>query len=75
TDAPVRLSVALDPAEEGRLSLVCLAFRSWNESPAAPSQGGAAAQDRFAGTAPSVADGENLDVPTWLRRNLHVSVS
>ncbi|MBQ9727929.1 MAG: hypothetical protein IJV65_10570 [Kiritimatiellae bacterium] len=71
---PVRLSTVVDPAAAGRLELVVLLFRRWAE-PGAEDGGGAAASAasaRFADTAATIEDGEDLDQPTFIRRRLHV---
>ena len=68
---PVRLSVALEPEAEGTISLVVMFFRSWagaDEAEGAPAPRAAG----LAGAEPSVVDGQDLDVPTYLRLNLRI---
>ena len=66
---PVRLSVALEPEAEGTVSVVALFFRSWTgadeNAPSAPSRAGAGAE-------PAVVDGQDLDVPTYIRLGLRI---
>lgn len=71
---PVNVSTVVDPEAAGWLELVVLLFRRWaapgadEDAPAAPAGG------RFAETAATLEDGENLDVPTFLRRRIHIDV-
>ncbi len=78
TGTPVRLSVALDAVREGALEVAVLAFRDWAESSATGDEGAGStsihAPDRFAGVAATPIGGENLDDPTWLRRNLRLAL-
>ena len=69
---PVRLSTVLEPEAEGTITLVVIFFRSWagaaEGEPASP----AARPAGFAGTEPALVDGEDLDVPTFVRWNLRI---
>ena len=69
---PVRLSTVLEPEAEGTITLVVIFFRSWagaaEGEPASP----AARPSGFAGTEPALVDGEDLDVPTFVRWNLRI---
>ncbi|MBQ6923554.1 MAG: hypothetical protein IJQ73_02835, partial [Kiritimatiellae bacterium] len=66
---PVRFSVALEPEAEGTISLVVLFFRSWSgadeNAPAAPSRSGG-------GEADAVVDGQDLEIPTYIRLGLRI---
>ncbi len=73
TGTPVRLSVATDSALEGRLLVSTLAFRNWNETAGVPDS--MRANNRFSGTEVVPVDGENLDEPTWIRRNLKLAMA
>ena len=72
---PVNVSTVVDPEAAGWLEIVVLLFRRWaspdaagEATPAAPAGG------RFADTAATLEAGENLDVPTFLRRRIHIDV-
>lgn len=72
---PVNVSTVVDPEAAGWLEIVVLLFRRWaspdavgEAAPAAPAGG------RFADTAATLEAGENLDVPTFLRRRIHIDV-
>ena len=73
TGTPVRLSVSTDTALEGRLVVLALAFRNWNESAGVPDA--LRANNRFTGTEVLPVNGENLDEPTWIRRNLKLALA
>lgn len=70
---PVSLSTVVDPAAAGRLEIVVLLFRRW--APAeADEAADAAGTGRFSAAAPTTEGGENLDVPTYLRRRIHINI-
>ena len=71
---PVSLSTVVDPESAGWLELVVLLFRRWSEPGAAETAAAAAPAGRFAETAATVEGGENLDVPTFIRRRIHIDV-
>lgn len=70
---PVRLSVVLEPEAEGTLSLVVLFFRSWAGSDADGAPAPVARPPAPGGAEPEpAAGGEDLDVPTYIRRGLRI---
>ena len=70
---PVRLSVVLEPEAEGTLSLVVLFFRSWAGADADGAPAPAARPTAPGDAGPDLsADGEDLDVPTYIRRGLRI---
>lgn len=74
---PVQVSTVVDPDSAGWLELLVLLFRRWSPPGAAEEDDPAArpaAGDRFAETAATLENGENLDIPTFLRRRIHVDV-
>ena len=70
-DTPVRLSTVVDPAAAGVLEIVVLLFRRWAEPGAAAEEGPAVPAGRFDATTATLEGGENLDVPTYLRRRIN----
>ena len=73
-DTPVRLATVVDPDAAGTLEIVVLLFRRWAEPGAEDDPASASAGGRFADTAATLEAGENLDIPTFLRRRIHIDV-
>ena len=67
---PVRLSVALEPEAEGTIAVVAMFFRSWSGA----DENAPASLARSAGgnSADAAPDGQDLDVPTYLRLGLRI---
>ena len=67
---PVRLSVALEPEAEGTIAVVAMFFRSWSGA----DENAPTALARSAGgdSADAAPDGQDLDVPTYLRLGLRI---
>lgn len=74
-ETPVRLTTVVDPDAAGTLEIVVLLFRRWAEPGAEDDAASAGSSGgRFADTAATLEAGENLDVPTFLRRRIHIDV-
>lgn len=76
----VKMGVAIDPAFTGRLAAIVLSAEAWKEPLAEDTQGGAgqsgltgvlkSRSKAFGGSERTIWNGEDLDIPTYLRKKI-----